>query len=117
MFDLKTFAQLGALPANRLLLDTLSDDQRRADLYRQLRQARQVLRFTSTADAGTPGAPLYRQPVVLLAAREHIDLAFSDAIHFSNSPYRPLGSGTFSRVADYQRLARQCQAGTCLDRK
>lgn len=111
MFDLKTFSQLGALQANRLLLDTLSDDQRRADLYRQLRQARQVLRFTSTADAGAPGAPVYRQTVVLLAAREHIDLAFSDASHFSNSPYRPLGSGTFMLALDGTAHAQQRQQG------
>ena len=115
MTDPQTLAlmspQLPPLHANRALLQALSDDTQRAALYRQLREARQVLQFTSTADARSPGQaaelPVLRQTVALLTAREHIDLAFSDTVHFSNASYRPLGSGTFMLALDGPAHAQQ----------
>lgn len=114
MFDLTAFLKAGPLRANRLLLDALSNDHHRTDMYRQLRQQQPVLRFTSTADAGSPGQPVYRQTVVLLAARAHIDIAFTDATHFSNSPYRALGTGSFMLGLDGTPHGTQRQIGVAL---
>ena len=117
MFDLDDFLNQAPLQANRLLLDSLSDDQRRAALYRTLRARRHVLQFTSTAVNPGPGGPVFRQTVALLSAREHIDLAFTDATHFSNSPYRALGSGTFMLALDGTAHGQQRQQGADLLRK
>ena len=95
MVDLDDFLKLGPLQANRWLLEVLKQDTERAELYRQLRRRRQLLRLTSSADAGSPGQPVYRQQVVLLAVPEHIERALTQAECFSNSPYRALGSGSF----------------------
>ena len=111
MFDLDAFLKDGPLPANRRLLSALQHDADRADLYRQLRTRRQLLRFISSADAGRPGQPVYRQEVVLLALPEHIEQALTQAEYFSNSPYRPLGSGTFMLGLDGTPHATQRQQG------
>ena len=115
MVDLDDFLKKGPLQANRWLLDVLQHDGERADLYRQLRARRQLLRFTSTADAGSPGQPVYRQEVVLLALPEHIERALTEADKFSNSPYRALGSGTFMLGLDGPpHTAQRTQAGPLL---
>ena len=115
MIDLDDFLKQGPLQANRWLLDALKQDTERAELYRQLRQRRQLLRFTSTADAGSPGQPVYRQEVVLLALPEHIERALTQAEYFSNSPYRALGSGSFMLGLDGPlHAAQRTQGGPLL---
>lgn len=94
---------------NQRLLQWLSDDARRAALYAHLQQQQRVLSFQSTAapepTAGT--APRLAQNVVLLTERAHVLQALGDARHFSNAPYRALGSGSFMLGLDGMAHAEQ----------
>ena len=112
MLDLDAQAQTPPFRFSQTLLDALSDDRQRSQLYAQLRQSQQVLVFQSQADArdnlssshagGHAGGdvPVFHQDVALLTTRAHIEQALSDGQHFSNSAYKPLGSGTFMLALD-----------------
>ena len=85
--------------ANRLLFKWLSNDKKRAELYRCLLEQQRVLKFQSRADIKErptdPGESKFRQNVYLLTSRSHIQKALTESKDFSNLPYRVLGSGTF----------------------
>src|SRR5688572_17185271 len=84
---------------NRKLLRLLSDDKKRARLYRWLRAKAGGLKFQSRADikekTWLDAESAFRQDVVLLASRAHVLRALREQENFSNDPYRALGSGTF----------------------
>src|SRR5688572_15402670 len=84
---------------NRKLLEHLSDDKTREQLYRDLRANGGGLKFQSRADikekTWLDSESAFRQDVVLLASRDHVLRALREQENFSNDPYRALGSGTF----------------------
>jgi cytochrome P450 len=86
--------------ANRLLLEWLSDDDKRALLYQELRESpRRVLKFQSRADIKErtwyDTDSTFQQDVYLLASRQDVEAAMQNKEFFTNAPYRTLGSGTF----------------------
>lgn len=113
MPDLAAPGALTPFQHNQRLLQVLSSDDERAALYDRLRREPRLLSFQSmaqaaVAEAGAPaGVPPFHQTVVLLTAREHIDLAMRDDRHFSNAPYAALGSGTFMLGLDGMAHALQ----------
>ena len=109
MIDTNPLAELPPFKFNRLLHGKLSDDEQRAELYRQLHDERRLQVFRSPADAhaGSGTTPLFNQQVVLLSERAHVLQALTDDHHFSNAPYRTLGSGTFMLGLDGMAHAEQ----------
>lgn len=113
MPDLAAPGTLTPFQHNQRLLQALSSDDQRAALYDRLLREPRLLQFQSMAQAAAPDAaqpgtvPPFHQTVVLLTAREHIDLAMRDDRHFSNAPYAALGSGTFMLGLDGMAHALQ----------
>ena len=106
--------------ANRLLFGWLSDDEKRAQLYAELRGAKEPpLKFQSRADEKAhswhDADPKFQQEVYLLAKRADI----LDALKgngYSNAPYQMLGSGTFMLGLDPKQAKIQRDfAGAYLD--
>ena len=97
--EFRAAEQQSRAKANRLLFTWLSDDDKRADLYRCLLESKQVLQFQSRANINggpTPDYdPVFHQEVYLLTSREHVETALTTPEEFSNSPYSALGNGTF----------------------
>lgn len=82
---------------NRLLFELLCDD-RRTNLYAELRDKAPVLEFPSRA--ARPDAEAgkeFPQQAYLLTRAQDIERALRS---FSNAPYKPIGSGTFVLALD-----------------
>lgn len=94
---------------NQKLMHSLVDDDKRDQLYEELRASGEVIQFQSMAQWPTPpgAVPQFHQCVALLTAREHVELALRDDSLFSNAPYQPLGSGTFMLGLDGMAHALQ----------
>ena len=90
--------------ASRRLLEWLSNDAARADLYRDLAGVGQPLAFESPADTKElptdPGESHYRQTVYLVTRKDQVKLAFTDTEAFGNAPFRALGGGSFMLAQD-----------------
>lgn len=86
----------GASPPHlqtELLFDLLCDDERRPKLYAGLRQAAPIFPFNSRARrAEDVSETEFHQTAYLLTCRKDIKRALRD---FSNSSYKPIGTGTF----------------------
>ncbi|MBA3254261.1 MAG: cytochrome P450 [Pseudomonadota bacterium] len=123
--DLNVYEQAEPAHQNRLLLDWLSDDAHRAELFRLVNDRGGVLDFPSRdasprerSDLG-PGderpAPVTKHKVVrLVTARATLaQILRDDGTHFSNRVYGELGGGSFmlaldpvaSEAHDTQRVA------------
>jgi cytochrome P450 len=107
-----------AAAANRLLLRWLSDDDKRAALFAEVRADGGVLKFQSRADkrerSWLDEDSEFSQNVYLLCSRRHVLAAMTDRKLFSNDPYRALGSGNFMLGLDDEddhRDQRQFAAG------
>ncbi len=85
--------------ANRRLLEWLSDDDQRADLYQELGQPSRILAFQSQADSKSrlfdSGDSAYRQTAYLLTGETDVRRAFGMPLEFGNAPFGALGGGTF----------------------
>src|SRR5687768_5259072 len=88
----------GPHAANALLFAWLSDDEQRPRLYAELRKQQPVLEVRSRAKRVDGNAPV-DQSVYLLTRKADIERALDT---FSSSPYRRIGSGTFSLALDNQ---------------
>jgi len=90
--------------ANRRLLEWLSNDASRSDLYASLDAEGEPLCFQSPADRkespSDPGDSVYEQNVYLLGGKAHVENAFTETDKFSNSPFHALGGGTFMLALD-----------------
>ena len=90
--------------ANRHLLAWLSDDAKRAALYREMIGNQFVLAFPSGANANAKSIPselpVYHQQAYLLVCPDHVNEAFTNSVGFSNAPFLELGSGTFMLALD-----------------
>ncbi len=90
--------------ANRILLRWLSDDAKRAELYKHLASHCPLLKFQSRADTRRRWTDdtdsVFHQDVYLLSKSEHIVRALTEPANFSNAPYEALGSGTFMLALD-----------------
>lgn len=116
--DLNAHKNESAYSNNRSLLEWLSDDVRRSELYEQLRKRGGLFMFGSRAirhnsdmelrndpDAGDPS--FGHKPVCLLTCRAHIERALRNDKEFSNSPYQNLGGGTFVLALDDPALRKR----------
>ncbi|MDB5851435.1 MAG: Cytochrome [Rhodoferax sp.] len=85
--------------ANRRLLEWLSNDATRDQLYARLGAAHRPLQFQSPADtrewAYDSADPNYRQTVYLLAEKAQVAHALHASAEYSNSPFHALGGGNF----------------------
>ena len=95
--DFKTASEQSTFAANALLWRWLQSGTHRAALYRELRESDNPIlefesRITVEEDDGSRSSEITRnqQKVYLLTSPEHIEKAFQ---HFSNEPYKALGTG------------------------
>ena len=99
-FDAKSMVDPGA--ASHLLFSWLCDDDKRAALYRELRNSnpKRVLKFQSRANTKehpwVAGSDQFQQDAYLITARADVEQAFKSSLgEFSNSPFEGLGGGNF----------------------
>jgi hypothetical protein len=100
------FAELNPLERNRLLFEWLRDDLKRAELYRELRNAGfPVLQFKSVLRSDDR-ARWPNEDVYLLSKKEHVETALK---HYSVEPYRGLDSGGRFMLGLDNRVAHWAQ--------
>jgi cytochrome P450 len=105
--DLQAFDKAKAYQQNRMLLEWLSDDGRRKELYAAVNaDLKGVLRFPSLARYDELPTQVPRPPesryryAYLLTGRSAVEAALRNPDDFSNSPYVALGSGSFMLAID-----------------
>jgi hypothetical protein len=108
--DLAAWKNLPSHGKTLRVLEWLSDDAARAELYRRIQDERGGHLWVPSAarhDRDSPQAPAgaERSPhrVLLLVDRDAVRRALTDGERFSNAPYRRLGSGDFLLGLDPQQ--------------
>ena len=99
--------------ASRRLLEWLSNDAARCELYRSLATADAPLAFESPADTKAlptdPGDSNHRQTVYLLTKPADVQRALTTPGEFGNAPFRALGGGNFMLAQEAGQPAHAAQ--------